>query len=66
MESIDKIKTRVVGVDIREAKTTYAVVDIRGDIVTQDYFLTQDYPWMCFLPRYRKSFLTSQLRTIFL
>ena len=44
MESIDKIKTRVVGVDIREAKTTYAVVDIRGDIVTQDYFLTQDYP----------------------
>ena len=44
MESIDKIKTRVVGVDIRESKTTYAVVDIRGDIVVQDYFLTQDYP----------------------
>ena len=44
MESIDKIKTRVVGVDIREAKTTYAIVDIRGDIVIQDYFLTQDYP----------------------
>ena len=44
MESIDKIKTRVVGVDIREAKTTYAVVDIRGDIITQDYFLTKDFP----------------------
>ena len=44
MESIDKIKTRVVGVDIREAKTTYAIVDIRGDIVVQDYFITQDYP----------------------
>lgn len=44
MESMDKIKTRVVGVDIRESKTTYAVVDIRGDIVVQDYFLTQDYP----------------------
>lgn len=44
MESIDKIKTRVVGVDIREFKTTYAVVDIRGDIVAQDYFLTQDFP----------------------
>ena len=44
MESIDKIKTRVVGVDIREVKTTYAVVDIRGDIITQDYFLTKDFP----------------------
>ena len=44
MDSIDKIKTRVVGVDIRESKTTYAVVDIRGDIIVQDYFLTQDYP----------------------
>lgn len=42
-ESVDKIKTRVVGVDIRIDRTTYAVVDIRGEIVAQDYFLTTDY-----------------------
>ena len=44
MDYIDKIKTRVVGVDIREAKTTYAVVDIRGEIISMDYFMTMDYP----------------------
>ena len=42
-ESVDKIKTRVVGIDIRIDRTTYAVVDIRGEIVAQDYFLTTDY-----------------------
>ena len=42
-ESVDKIKTRVVGIDIREGRTTYAVVDIRGEILAQDYFLTTDY-----------------------
>ena len=42
-ESIDKIKTRVVGIDIRVDRTTFAVVDIRGEIVAQDYFLTSDY-----------------------
>ena len=42
-ESVDKIKTRVVGIDIRVERTTYAVVDIRGEIVAQDYFLTTDY-----------------------
>ena len=42
-ETIDKIKTRVVGIDIRVDRTTYAVVDIRGEIVAQDYFLTSDY-----------------------
>jgi len=41
---VDQIKTRVVGIDIRERRTTYAVVDIRGEIVAQDYFLTSDYP----------------------
>ena len=41
---VDKIKTRVVGIDIREKRTTYAVVDIRGDIVALDYFPTSDYP----------------------
>lgn len=41
---VDKIKTRVVGIDIREKRTTYAVVDIRGEIIAQDYFMTSDYP----------------------
>jgi glucokinase len=44
MEAVDKIKTRVVGVDIREVRTTYAVVDIRGEIIAMDYFMTIDYP----------------------
>lgn len=44
MESLDQIKTRVVGVDIREVKTTYALVDIRGEIIATDYFNTMDYP----------------------
>ena len=43
IESVDKIKTRVIGIDIRVDRTTYAVVDIRGEIVAQDYFLTTDY-----------------------
>ena len=44
MEEVDQIKTRVVGVDIREVKTTYALVDIRGEIISMDYFMTMDYP----------------------
>ena len=44
MESVDEIKTRVVGVDIREVKTTFALVDIRGEIIALDYFNTLDYP----------------------
>jgi len=44
MEEVDQIKTRVVGIDIRETRTTYAVVDIRGEIIAQDYFNTLDYP----------------------
>lgn len=44
MEEVDEIKTRVVGVDIRETKTTYAVVNIRGEILAQDHFRTSDYP----------------------
>lgn len=35
VESIDKIKVRVVGIDIRLDRTTYAIVDIKGDIVAQ-------------------------------
>ena len=43
MEAVDKIKTRVVGVDIREVRTTYAVVDIRGEIIAMDYPDISDY-----------------------
>ena len=42
-ETIDKIKTRVIGIDIRLDKTTYGIVDIRGEIVAQDYFDTSLY-----------------------
>jgi len=44
MEEVDHIKTRVVGIDIREGRTTYAVVNIRGEILAQDYFLTSKFP----------------------
>jgi len=44
VETVDKIKTRVVGVDIRLERTSYAVVDMRGDIIAQDHFSTLDYP----------------------
>ena len=43
-EAVDQIKTRVIGVDIRETRTTYALVNIRGEIIAQDYFRTSDYP----------------------
>ena len=43
VETVDKIKTRVVGIDIRLERTTYAVVDMRGDIIAQDHFSTLDY-----------------------
>lgn len=32
------------GVDISLDKTTYAVVDVRGNILAEDYFPTQDFP----------------------
>lgn len=41
---VDQIKTRVIGIDIREKRTTYAIVNIRGEILAQDYFMTSDYP----------------------
>ena len=43
-ETVDRIKTRVIGIDIRLDKTTYGVVDIRGNIMAQDSFDTSDYP----------------------
>jgi len=44
VETVDKIKTRVVGIDIRLSRTTFAVVDVRGDIIAQDHISTMDYP----------------------
>ena len=38
------IKTKVVGVDISNERTTYAIVDIRGNILAEDAFATSDYP----------------------
>ena len=38
-----QIKTKVVGVDISNESTTYAIVDIRGNILAEEYFLTSDY-----------------------
>ena len=38
------IKNRVVGVDISNATTTYAIVDIRGNILAKEQFSTGDYP----------------------
>ena len=38
------IKPKVVGVDISFERTTYAIVDIRGNILAEDSFLTSDYP----------------------
>ena len=37
-------KKRVVGVDISLAETTYAIVDVKGDIIAKDSFPTEDYP----------------------
>lgn len=37
------IKTKVVGVDISNELTTYAIVDIRGNIIAEDSFLTCGY-----------------------
>ena len=43
MEEID-LKTKVVGVDISMESTTYAMVDVRGNILAEDSFPTEDYP----------------------
>lgn len=40
----EAIKTRVVGVDISYDATTYAVIDIRGNIIAEDSFTTHEYP----------------------
>ena len=38
------IKSRVVGVDISNELTTYAIVDVRGNILAESSFPTNDYP----------------------
>ena len=38
------IKKRVIGIDISLETTTYAIVDVRGEVVAMDSFSTQDYP----------------------
>ena len=40
----EKIKDRVVGVDISLNQTTIAVVDIRGNIIARTSFRTEEYP----------------------
>ena len=39
----NSIKTRVVGVDISNERTTYAIVDVRGNILAEDSFATDKY-----------------------
>lgn len=40
---LDYIKERVVGVDISNETTRYVIVDIRGNIIANDEFMTSDY-----------------------
>ena len=40
----ENIKSEVVGVDISIESTTYAIVDVRGNILAEDSFPTTDYP----------------------
>lgn len=40
----ENIKSEVVGVDISIESTTYAIVDVRGNILAEDSFRTIDYP----------------------
>lgn len=42
--SDSEVKKRVVGVDISLEQTTYALVDVRGNILAKDSFPTLDYP----------------------
>lgn len=40
------IKTRVVGVDISLERTSIGIVDIRGEIIATDCFITSEYPYI--------------------
>ena len=39
----DKVKSRVIGIDIDVNTTTIAVVDLRGNIIAQDSIQTEQY-----------------------
>ena len=38
------VKKCVVGVDIKLEETTFAIVDVRGEVIAMDSFPTEDYP----------------------
>ena len=40
----ETVKSRVIGVDISIERTSYAIVDVRGNIIARDSFNTQLYP----------------------
>ena len=40
------IKTRVIGVDISLERTSIGIVDIRGEIIATDYFVTSEHPYI--------------------
>ena len=40
------IKTRVVGVDISLERTSIGIVDIRGEIIAKDCFVTSEHPYI--------------------
>ena len=40
----NQVKSRVVGVDISNELTSYAIVDVRGNIIAEDHFVTGDFP----------------------
>lgn len=40
----ESIKKKVIGIDISLEATTYAIVDVRGEMVVMDKFPTLDYP----------------------
>ena len=39
----EEVKSKVIGIDISIERTTYAIVDIRGNILAEDSFVTSDY-----------------------
>ncbi len=53
------IKKRVVGVDIGTSLTSYAIVDVRGNVIAHDNFPTSDYPEIAgFTERLSESIMT--------
>ena len=41
---LNNIKSQVIGVDISYERTSYAIVDIRGNIIASNFFPTYEYP----------------------